>query len=119
MRLDGLFITAAILGYPRVGGKANDIAKFSLIRVCVCVCVCVCTQSCLIFEIPWTVIHKAPLCMGFSRQEYWSGLPFPLPGDLPHARIKPSVPTTAGRVFIIESPGKQILAINPQPRRHK
>jgi len=54
--------------------------------------------------------------MGFSRQEYWSGLPFPLPGDHPDARIKSSFPATAGRFFIIEPPGKQILAINPQPR---
>ena len=35
------------------------------------------------FETPWTVAHQAPLSMGFSRQEYWSGLPFPSPGDLP------------------------------------
>jgi len=43
-----------ILGYSKVGRKANDIAKSSLIRMCVCVCVCVCvrTQSCLIFAIP-------------------------------------------------------------------
>ena len=36
-----------------------------------------------LFEILWTVAHQAPLSMGFSRQEYWSGLPFPLLGDLP------------------------------------
>ena len=38
---------------------------------------------------PWTVAHQAPLSMGFSRQEYWSGLPCPLPGDLPDPGIKP------------------------------
>ena len=37
--------------------------------------------------------YKAPLCMGFSRQEYWSGLPFPSPGDLPDPGIKPGSPT--------------------------
>ena len=37
----------------------------------------------------WTVAHQAPLCMGFSKQEYWSGLPFPPPGDLPNPGIKP------------------------------
>ena len=37
----------------------------------------------------WTVAHQAPLSMGFSRQEYWSGLPFPAPGDLPNPEIKP------------------------------
>ena len=46
------------------------------------------TQSCLTVT-PWTVACQAPLSMGFSRQEYWSGLPFPSPGDLPHPGIKP------------------------------
>ena len=41
---------------------------------------------------PWTVSHQAPLSMGFSRQEYWSGLPFPSPGDLPYPGIKPRSP---------------------------
>ena len=39
---------------------------------------------------PWTVAHQAPLSMGFSRQEYWSGLPFPPPGDLPDPVIEPT-----------------------------
>ena len=39
-----------------------------------------------LFGTPWTVTHQAPLCMGFLRQEYWSGLPFPSPGDLPRPR---------------------------------
>ena len=42
-----------------------------------------------LFAILWTVAHQTPLSMGFSRQEYWSGLPFPTPGDLPNPRIKP------------------------------
>ena len=42
--------------------------------------------------IPWTVAHQAPLPVGFSRQEYWSALPFPSPGDLSHPRIKPTSP---------------------------
>ena len=51
---------------------------------------------------PWTVIHQAPLSMGFSRQEYWSGLLFPTPGDLPKLGIKPASlisPALAGRFF--------------------
>ena len=44
------------------------------------------------FVTPWTVAHQAPLCMGFSRQEYWSGLPFPSPGDLPVAGMEPKSP---------------------------
>ena len=41
---------------------------------------------------PWTVAHQAPLSMGFPRQEYWSGFPFPSPGDLPYPGIKPEFP---------------------------
>ena len=51
---------------------------------------CVCTFSCVwLFATPWTVGHQAPLSMGFPRQEYWSELPFPSPGDLPDPGIKP------------------------------
>ena len=46
-----------------------------------------------LFVIPWTVARQAPLFMGFSRQEYWSGLPFPSPGDLPDPGIEPRSPT--------------------------
>ena len=45
-----------------------------------------------LFEAPWTVAYLAPPSMGFSRQEYWSGLPFPSPGDLPNPGIKPGSP---------------------------
>ena len=45
-----------------------------------------------LFATPWTVAHRAPLSMGFSRQEYWSGLPFPSPGDLPEPGIEPRSP---------------------------
>ena len=50
------------------------------------------TKSCLTLVTPWTVACQAPLFMGFSRQEYWSGLPFPSPGDLPDPGIKPGSP---------------------------
>ena len=55
------------------------------------------TQSCLMFCDPmdWAA-HKAPLSMGFSRQEYWSGLPFPSPGDLPDSGIEPRSPALCG-----------------------
>ena len=46
------------------------------------------------FVTPWTVAPQAPLSMGFSRQEYWSGLPFPSPGDLPDPGIKPTYLTS-------------------------
>ena len=58
---------------------------------------------------PWTVAHQAPLSMGFSRQEYYSGLTFPSPGDLPDPGIKPEPPAStalAGRFFTSEPPRK-------------
>ena len=45
-----------------------------------------------LFATPWTVAYQASLSMGFSRQEYWSGLPFPAPGDLPNPGIEPGSP---------------------------
>ena len=50
------------------------------------------SKLCLTLATPWTVAHQAPLSMGFSRQEYWSELPFPSPGDLPDPGIKPRSP---------------------------
>ena len=49
-------------------------------------------NSVRLFVTPWTVARQAPLSMEFSRQEYWSGLPFPSPGDLPNPGIKPGSP---------------------------
>ena len=51
--------------------------------------------------IPSAVTHEAPLSMGFSRQEYWSGLPFPSPGDLPDPGTEPGSPALKGRFFTI------------------
>jgi len=55
---------------------------------------------------PWTVACQAPLSMGFPKQENWSGLSFPSPGDLPNPGIKPETPAMAGRFFTTESSGK-------------
>ena len=57
----------------------------------------------------WTAAHQVPLSMGFSRQEYWSGVPFPSPGDLPDMGIKPMSLAVANRFATSESPGKFIL----------
>ena len=60
-----------------------------------------CSRVCL-FATPWTVAHRALLSMEFSRQEYWSGVPFPSPGDLPDPGIEPTSlasPALAGRFF--------------------
>ena len=58
------------------------------------------------FATSWTVARQAPLSMGFSKQEYWSGLPFPSPGDLPDLGIEPASPALAGGFFTAEPPGK-------------
>ena len=60
-----------------------------------------------LFETPWTVAHQAPLSIAFSRQKYWSGLPFPSPGDLPDPGIEPRSPTLQADALTSEPPGKQ------------
>ena len=80
------------------------------------VCVYINTHICVpslshvpLFATPRTVAHQAPLSMGFSRQEYWRGVPFPTPGDLPDPGVEPkslSFPALAGRFFTTEPPGK-------------
>ena len=52
-------------------------------------CMCISRSIVPLFVAPWTVAHQAPPSMGFSRQEYWIGLPFPSPGDLPGSGIEP------------------------------
>ena len=62
---------------------------------------------------PWTVAHQAPLSMGFSRQEYWSELPFPLPGDLSDSGIELASllsPELAGRFFITGTTWEALIA---------
>ena len=59
-----------------------------------------------LFATPWTVTYQAPLSMGFSRQEYWSGLPFPSPGDLPDPGIEPRSPALQADTLTSEPPGK-------------
>ena len=66
---------------------------------------------CLTLETPWTIAHQAPLSMESSRQEYWSGLPFPTPGDLLDLGIKsasPVSPALAHGFFTTEPPGKPL-----------
>ena len=59
-----------------------------------------------LFATPWTVAYQVPPSMGFSRQEYWSGLPFPFPGDLPDPGIKPRSPALQADALPSEPPGK-------------
>ena len=78
------------MGSHRVRHDWRDLAAAAastINSVCVCVCVCSVAELCL-FSDPWTVASQAPLSMGFSRQEYWIGLPFLTPGDLPNSGIE-------------------------------
>ena len=77
--------------------------------------VCVCTQSLghvRLFATPWAAAQEAPVSMEVSRQEYWSGLLFPPPGDLPNPgteSVSPASPESTGRFFFFfttEPPGK-------------
>ena len=58
------------------------------------------------FVTPWPLAHQASLSKGFPRQEYWSGLAFPSPKDLPNPVIEPISPALGGGLFITEPPGK-------------
>ena len=63
-----------------------------------------------LFSTPWTVARQAPPSMGFSRQEYWSGFPFPSPGDLPDPGIEPRSPALQADALTSEPPGKPNLS---------
>ena len=63
------------------------------------------------FATPWTITCQAPLSMGFSRQEYWSGVPFPPPGDLPDPGIEPASPALADGFFTPSATGKCCVVV--------
>ena len=67
-------------------------------------CVCLSLSHVQLFEIPWTVVCQAPTSMRFYRQEYWSGLPFPSPGDLPGQWTEPRSPTLQAESLPHEPP---------------
>ena len=63
-------------------------------------------KSCLTLATPWAVARQAPLSMGFSRQDYWNGLPFPSPGNLPDPGIEPRSPAVQADSSTTELRGK-------------
>ena len=67
------------------------------------------TKLCPTLATPWIVALQTPLSMGFPRQEYWGGLPFPSPGDLPDPGIEPGSPALQVNSLPTEPPGKQCL----------
>ena len=93
-------VSASTLVLPNI--LAQD--SFSNLHLCVLV-----VQLFPTFCDPWTAAHQAPLCMGFSRREHWSGLPFPPPGDLPDPGIEPGSPALKMDALQSELLGK------PQP----
>ena len=85
-------------------------------RVCVCVCVHVrLVVSDSLRPYGLYVAYQAPLSVGSSRQEDWSGLPFPPPGDLPHPGIKPAAPALAVTFFTTEPPGQRANKKEQEP----
>ena len=72
---------------------------------------CLVTKLCLTLATPWTVAHQAPLFRELWKQEYWRGLPFPSPGNLPNPGIETASPALAGRFFATEPLGKQYIII--------
>ena len=84
-------------------------SKANQLYVYVCILV---TQSCLTLCTPWIAVRQAPLSMEFSRQEYWSGLPFPSPGDLSDPGIEPASPALAGGQFFTTEPPRKLSFAN-------
>ena len=72
-----------------------------------------------LFGTPWTVAYQAPPSMGFSRQENWSGLPFPSPGNLPDPGIKPGSPALEADALTSEPPGKPYFNTHKYSKEHK
>ena len=81
----------------RNNSRKNDVKLLSRVRL---------------FGIPWTVAYQAPPSMGFSRQEYWSGLPFPSAGDLPDPGFEPGSPVLQADALPCEQPGKSLQCVS-------
>ena len=109
----GLATHSSIRAPPQNGAQ-----KYIYIHTCMCVhvCLCVCIHALLLncvqpFVTPLTVTGQAPLSMGFSRQEYWSRLPFPSPGTFPNPEMEAVSPALAGGFFTTLPPGKPSVCI--------
>ena len=90
-----------------ISGEQSQDLKLGTLTPDAC-CVCACSVMSDSFLIPWTAACQTPLSMGFPRQEYWSGLPFPSPGDLPDSGIESASPALGGGFFTTEPPGKSM-----------
>ena len=79
------------MSFPTPGGLLLLLSRFSRVRL---------------LATPWTAAYRAPPSMGFSRQEYWSGVPLPSPGDLPDSGIELGSPAFQADALTAEPPGK-------------
>ena len=96
-----------LMGRSHAGPPVSQILKSDMSLVWGCVCVCVLTLNHVwLFKIPWTIACRDPLSTELCRQDYWNGLPFSLPEDLPDPAIGLSSLALAGGFFIPETSGK-------------
>ena len=115
----------------KASGQLEDFSSHSLVEKIVCA-ILWCKHSFKIylfivhaqslshiwlFVTPWTAANQAPLSMGFSRQEHWSGLPFPPPEDLPHSGMEPASPALASKFFTSKPPRKPITSMQKQTNK--
>ena len=109
-KLRNIFMTLQTFQEPSFTCITHDkLIYFLFILLHPCCCCCLVIKSCPTFATPWTIALHAPLPMRFPRQEYWHGLPFLSPGDLPYPGIKHTSPVSlalAGEFFITEPAGK-------------
>ena len=89
-----------LLVMPSATGESEWVSKWKLL------------SHVQLFATPWTVAYQAPPSMGFSRQKYWSGLPFPSPGDLPDPGMEPRSPTFQADTLTSEPTGKPATGEN-------
>ena len=110
IKLVSLALQGRFLSLDCQGSPWNLVLNEFSIQVMGVPCVGVCVLSHVwLFVTPWTVAHQAPLLQGFPNQDYWSGLPFPPPGDLPDPGLEPVSPVSpalADRFFTTGPPGK-------------
>ena len=95
-------IELSLQGYPGVPYDLHNLSPHPVKGYWSCACVLNCFRRVRLFVTPWTIALQASLSVGFSRQEYWSGLPRPPPEDIPDPGIKPRslmLPASAGRFF--------------------
>ena len=98
---------AAIHGVAKSRTWLSDWTELNW-TVCVCVCTHSAAQCCLTLATPWTIAYQAPLSMEFSRQEYWNGLLFPFPRNLPYSGIEPVLTALAGGFFTTK-PSRELI----------